>query len=63
MKHQAQSLYSRQELVTLSILHGKGLFAKIKLHVHTPHMTQQVALVLGRLLTSYTTLYYTNYMG
>jgi hypothetical protein len=37
------------------------LIAYIRAQVHRPHIIQQVAQDLGRLLTTYVTPFYTNY--
>jgi hypothetical protein len=39
----------------------KSLPASIKLYIPMPPMVHQVALVLGRLLITYVTLYYKDY--
>jgi hypothetical protein len=50
-----------QILGVLNILHQGVATATIKLYVHSPHILQQVAPDLGRLLTTYVTPFYINY--
>jgi hypothetical protein len=35
---------------------------RVKLYVHMPHILQQVALNLSKLLTTYITVFYTKYI-
>jgi hypothetical protein len=52
----------KQTLLVLSILHLGGPITTDQAYVHMPHILQQVALGLGRLLTTYVTTLYTRYI-
>jgi hypothetical protein len=58
---QDSSLDVKQKQVILNILHQGGLIATGQA-IHRPSMLQQMALGLGRLLTTYVTTFYTNYI-